>query len=201
MTSRSTRARRLTSLREERSASEAYISSNRSWARTNCPRRPFCRALRSWEEARPVFPTPAAPMKTIFSACRYELQVGEGAHLLLRDAGLALEGERFERPLLGQAGALDPPGECGLLAGVPLGAQQGPEQLMVGEVLLLGGGKLLIEDLGDLGQTKRCEQLCDLVSHRRRPRGRACGRSLGRCVAGPCARSGRCRSARSEIGR
>ena len=32
------RARRLTSLREERSAREAYISSNRSWARMNRPR-------------------------------------------------------------------------------------------------------------------------------------------------------------------
>src|ERR1039458_8422265 len=151
MTSRSTRARRLTSLREERSASEAYISSNRSWARTNCPRRPFCRALRSWEEARPVFPTPAAPMKTIFSDLRYELQVGEGAHLLLREAALELEGERFERPLLGQAGALDPPGECGLLAGGPLGAQQGHEQLMVGEVLLLAAGKFRSRVSADLG--------------------------------------------------
>ena len=38
ITSRSTRARRSINLREERSASEAYISSKRFWARKKTPR-------------------------------------------------------------------------------------------------------------------------------------------------------------------
>ena len=53
-----------------------------------------------------------------------EVELGEGADLPLVDAGLALEGEGLERPLLGHGGVLDAPGERALLAALPLGAQQ-----------------------------------------------------------------------------
>jgi len=48
-----------------------------------------------------------------------ELELGERPDLTLVDAGLALERERLEGPLLGDPGALDAPGERGLLVGLP----------------------------------------------------------------------------------
>ena len=62
------RARRLKGLREERSESEAYMSSNKSCALMNRPRYPFCRDFSNNPDAKPVFPTPGSPIKMIFSA-------------------------------------------------------------------------------------------------------------------------------------
>src|SRR3989337_2406075 len=63
-----TRARRSMSLREERSASEAYRSSKRSWALMNRARWPFWSALSMSPVARPDLPTPVGPMKTMLVA-------------------------------------------------------------------------------------------------------------------------------------
>jgi len=79
-----------------------------------------------------------------------ELELGEGADLARVDAGLALERERLEGPLLGDPGALDAPGECGFLIRLPLRAEQARDELLVGEVGLLGAFGFLVEQLGDL---------------------------------------------------
>jgi len=53
-----------------------------------------------------------------------EVEFGEGADLLAVDRGLAGERKRFQRPALGEIGALDAPLQGGFLTGVPLRAQQ-----------------------------------------------------------------------------
>ncbi len=78
----------------------------------------------------------------------------ERSDLALRNAGLLLERERLERPLLGKTRALDAPGQRGLLAVVPLCAKQAEQKLFVGDVLLGRRTDLLADDLGDLGQTQ-----------------------------------------------
>ena len=55
--------------------------------------------------ARPVLPTPVGPMKTMFSALAMKSSSAKARICRWRDAGLALEGEGLERPLLGQSGA------------------------------------------------------------------------------------------------
>jgi len=72
-----------------------------------------------------------------------EVEAGEASDLPSRNAGLALEGEGFESPLLGQGGAFDAPVECGLLLTVPLGANQAKQKLLLGALLLLGVLKLV----------------------------------------------------------
>jgi hypothetical protein len=54
------------------------------------------------------------------------------------DPGLAGERETGQRPELGQLGLLDAPGQSGLLAVVPLRAQQAGEELGVGNIFFLG---------------------------------------------------------------
>ena len=66
-----------------------------------------------------------------------EVELGEGADLLLGDAGLLLEREGLEGPLLGQSGALDAPRERLLLAVVPLRPEQPSEEFLVGERVVL----------------------------------------------------------------
>src|SRR6266542_3561621 len=89
-------------------------------------------------------------------------------------------------------------GERGLLAVVPLGAQEDGNEVLVARVLLLGLGDLVVEDLGDLGEVEAPEQLLDLVIHLRGLRAgrRRVGRSRERCRAGPCAPAARGRRGR-----
>src|SRR4030042_6443399 len=96
-----------------------------------------------------------------------EVELGEGANLFRDDTRLTLEGEGLERPLLGQPGGVDPPGESGLLAMVILGAEEPGEEGAVGELLLLGVLDLVVEDLGHPPEVEVAEELIDLVSHRR----------------------------------
>src|ERR1035438_9613388 len=64
----SSRTRRLSNWRVERSTNEAYIWSNKSWARMNWQRYPFSSAFNSRPDASPVLPTPGGPTSTRFSA-------------------------------------------------------------------------------------------------------------------------------------
>jgi hypothetical protein len=61
----------------------------------------------------------------------HEVQLGEGADLPLRHAGLALERERFDRPRLRHGRLFDPPCHRALLLMVPLCPEQPSEQLLV----------------------------------------------------------------------
>ena len=106
------------------------------------PRWPFCSALSSRPEARPVLPTAGRADEDDVLGLGDEVQFGEGADLALVDAGLALEGEGLEGPLLGQPARFDPPGERALLAVLPLGAQQPREEFLEGQLLLVGLGQL-----------------------------------------------------------
>jgi hypothetical protein len=67
-----------------------------------------------------------------------EVELGEAPELLLRHAGLALPRKRLEGPLLRQSSALDAPPERGLLAVVPLGAQELGEDVLAAQSLRLG---------------------------------------------------------------
>src|ERR1035437_293825 len=66
-----------------------------------------------------------------------EVQLGQGVDLLAADAGLACKGEAGQRPVLGQASALDSPRQRGFLTMMPLCPQQPGEELGIGDILLL----------------------------------------------------------------
>jgi hypothetical protein len=73
----------------------------------------------------------------------------KGADLLALDAGLAGEGEGFQRPALGQVRSADAPLQRAFLPRVPLGTQQSRHELGVGKILFFGRAYLLVIDLQD----------------------------------------------------
>jgi hypothetical protein len=73
--------------------------------------------------ARPDFPTPVGPMKTMLVAVGMKSSSARLMIWRLLTPG-CLEGERLQHPPFGQAGLADAPFQGGLLAVVPLGADQ-----------------------------------------------------------------------------
>jgi hypothetical protein len=66
--------------------------------------------------------------------------------------------------LFGEAGALDAPGERGLLVGLPLRTEQARGELLVGAAGLFGALGLVVEDLGDLAQVEAFQQLLEIIA-------------------------------------
>jgi hypothetical protein len=89
-------------------------------------------------------------MRTIVLRLGDKLELGEGADLLRVDAGLALEGKRFERPDLLEVRLCDAPGERGFLPMLVLRPQEPREKGVVGELVLLGVRKFVADDCRDL---------------------------------------------------
>ncbi len=130
-------------MRVERSASEAYISSKRSWARTKMAAVAVLQRLEQQAGGESGLADAGRADEDDVLGLGDEVELGEGADLPLGDAGLALEGEGLERPLLGQAGVLDAPGERALLAVLPLArAAGGRADSAKGVLVLVGLGQL-----------------------------------------------------------
>ena len=86
-----------------------------------------------------------------------EVELGEGADVSPIDFRLQVEGEGFEAPGLGQLGLSGAPGECLLLAGLPLRPQDAEQEFVIAQGLLFGAGDLLVEDLGDAPQMEAAQ--------------------------------------------
>src|SRR5262249_55912770 len=93
----------------------------------------------------------------------------EAAYLLLRYAGLTLEGERLDGPLFWELRPLDSPCEGRLLLTMPLRAKKPCEQLLIRAIALVCGPELVVEDLGDAPELERFQKLRELIGHGRPP--------------------------------